>query len=100
MNIEFILALLSSLAEKAKEDYASLASGAYYSVATLADYEVAVVADLQHLHLAHDCSRALAMYNGGYWKEFTNRTIAILKSKGLYDLDHHNCIAMWGARNL
>lgn len=99
MNIEFILALLASLADTAKEDYASLASGAYYSVATRADYEVAVVADLQHLHLAHDCSRAIAMHNGGYYAEFSDRTVAVLKSKGLYSQDIHNCLAMYCAQN-
>lgn len=98
MDIHFILALLSSLAFSAKEDYASRASGAYYAVATRLDYESAVVADLELLRLAHDCSRAIAMHDGGYYTEFLNRAIQILKDKGEYTQDIHNCLALWSAR--
>ena len=98
VDIRFILALLSSLASSAKEDYASRASGAYYAVATRRDYDSAVVADLEILRLAHDCSRAIAMYDGGYYTEFLNRTIKILKDKGEYTQDIHNALALFSAR--
>jgi hypothetical protein len=54
---------------------------------------------LADIGLSHKCERALALYDAGdeYASRFVLLTVEILKSLGMYDQDHHNCLAMWDA---
>lgn len=49
--------------------------------------------------LSHKCERALALYDAGdeYASRFVLLTVEILKSLGMYDQNHHNCLATWAA---
>jgi hypothetical protein len=100
MNIKDILELLQDIATNAKNAMTYPREYALHAgEETEEEYATALATEHNLLGIAHDCSRAVALHNGGYYRQFTKSAIAVLKRTGAYSQDIHNFLAMWDAQN-
>lgn len=97
MNIQEILELLQDIATDYSHELAYRAE--YLSQETDDEYAAEIATERRIIGIMHDCSRAVALHNGGYYRHFTKRTIAVLQEVQLYSQDIHNFMAMWDAQN-
>jgi hypothetical protein len=51
------------------------------------------------LTIANRSERAVALFEAGEHLRFGIAAIGILKDLGMYDQDHHNCLALWCAQH-
>ena len=100
MNIDDILELLQVIATNAQSEMRFPNTHALWAgEETEEEYTQALAAEHALLTTAHDCSRAVALHNGGYYREFVKRTTSVLQNVGMYSQDIHNTLAMWDAQN-
>lgn len=97
MKIQDILELLQDIATDYSQELAFRTE--YLSQETDEEFTAEIATERRIIGIMHDCSRAVALHNGGYYRHFTKRTISVLKEVKLYSQDIHNFMAMWDAQN-